>query len=247
MGTIYYFIPNVNQLKPDHLTKAGLEYIIPESQAMPAHNFTTGGKYGGGVVFAYGGKDKRAMINQFMDKGIDFTEIENGSELKVFVAVDPEYLPTPTDLAREKQQSGYDVELADGNTWLIPSARYLERTVKKEGGNWIEGDVLPPFRNLEQRAIELWDILKRASEVDPQHDTTIDINNGFDTAALALSTNYRVSEAEATVLGLFTLQNLRSMIDAIVDLPFWDEYSKKNSPIESLTTDSQPLTAGVTD
>ena len=128
--------------------------------------------------------------------------------------------PGPADLARDVQLDGERVQLGDGQEWLVPvvlkfpGTVTLPRKLSLVDGEWQTGDVI-------DRHKVLWDAAWRVFQAyvnAPQHDSRIIIEDPMDVAVGLLSANYRVSDAEASLLGLFTTDNLwRGIFEVAID------------------------------
>lgn len=128
----------------------------------------------------------------------------------------------PGDLARRDPIPGPFVRLADGAAWQVPVARFvtgatqLPRAMAHGEDGWTDGDVVERYRGLWEAACEAWDaIIEACATGEPSSELTIYAE--ADTSALALATNYRVSPAEITLLGLFDTQSQFDVIKALVD------------------------------
>lgn len=128
--------------------------------------------------------------------------------------------PGPQDLARAERYQGHEVELADGNSWLVPVARLVggdtrfPRKLKKSGEKWVQGDVREPYARIFEDACRVWDELRSQAGNDQRT-----LTESTDVAVKALSVNYRIGPAEVDALGLFDTQVMVRVLLALVDWP----------------------------
>lgn len=149
--------------------------------------------------------------------------------------------PTPEDLARDNPLDGHWVELTDGRQWLCPVARaYHEQDDKlawslalphqagiDEKGNWVRTAVVPRFKDLWEAAERWFAALTCGEESDESVSVTFE--NLYDSALLALRTNYRLDKAEVALLGLFDDRTAANVMNALVDWPTLVAWYKKKA------------------
>lgn len=165
-----------------------------------------------------------------------------------WVGVDKKAIPTPLDLKRKAGVAGRKIVLGDGNEWEIPVAkewnglddhtlimRYrimLERTVEYFDGRMVYGKPV-------KRLAELWSIAvawhhQQAGRDDDEEgdleaerallfksDGVLDDVQLYSCAARVLCANYVVGLLECSMLGLWTSDNWRLILNTLID---WDGY-----------------------
>jgi hypothetical protein len=136
-----------------------------------------------------------------------------------WVGVDREQKPTPAELIRDKYLTGYNVELGDGNKWIVPVARYFDgknplpaTMIIGEGGE-VEYKPLLQYKWLWDAANRIWDADYK------QTDEQVETKERIMICIKALAINYRIGIDEANMLGLFTADTLARCTEAIVDGP----------------------------
>lgn len=121
--------------------------------------------------------------------------------------------PGPAEIERADAVGGHEVELADGNRWLVPAARCFP-----EGTQLPETLVLGPgglVRRVTARYAGLWEDACRVWDLGgelPQDEL-------WRICVRALGVNYRLGPDEANLLEIVTSANLPAMAGALVDAP----------------------------
>lgn len=219
MASFLYYLPGPSPtIKPADADAAGLGYLrmrggfnCARTDSGPDGQHGVVGRLDAGAVLA-----DRARWMRVPDS-------------PAWVGYDPQCLPTPGDLLREKPHDGHWVVLEDGNEWLIPVARYvngaspLPKRLAYENGTWKSGDLLPRYTEFFAAACRFWDtLLGEASE-----DNQITFNDEVSLAAEALALNYRVGPVEISLLGLLSTQSESEILKAVVDWPAVEDFKKK--------------------
>jgi len=130
--------------------------------------------------------------------------------------------PGPEDLVREVTLFGYDLVLADGQTWNIPllwrwdedhleHVPHLPRTLSTEGGGRPAALIRSEFRPLDALAKRTWQAFAR--------EERIPVDRLFADAVEALAANYRIGLPEASLLGLLDEVLARKILGLAIDLP----------------------------
>lgn len=171
-----------------------------------------------------------------------FRWIRGPGDQEYYYGVDPDNMPSPTELARKQQLRGRKVQLGDGREWLVPSATYLPA---RNGINW-------KTREFERRVeSEYEDFSRQASEYAMQffqkeeqiallaktfglpdlskECVQIPLENAWTHSTNALSLNYRVNAELADILNLLDDSSIISVCCATFDLQLIIEAVKKNS------------------
>ncbi len=135
--------------------------------------------------------------------------------------------PKPADLARTEQIDGYVVELADGESWLVPVARCfpegsmlpMAMTIGPDGK--VVKEALPKFAAACRDAERLWDFFRSENGMLNEDETVepLDDSEMFALAAGVLALNYRVGPAEVSALRLLTTKNIKRILWCFVDAP----------------------------
>jgi hypothetical protein len=155
-----------------------------------------------------------------------------------WVGIDNEYPPTPADLARGPHLSGYDVELADGNTWRVPIVRSPQPS--RECGdrdfcfdtNGRAYSVRTGDERLWQLAEVVWD-----HYIDTEADSSVGLDDLLEFCIGTLSMNYRFGKPEQHILRLIKASNWQAVADAALDIPLLKEAAEA----QKKTTDSSAL------
>lgn len=150
---------------------------------------------------------------------------------RAWIGIWTEDPPTPADLARREMVAGHKVTLTGGGLWQVPAAwKFVEQDQRMRIALPTVGEY-----GVEPRYSELWDIACRYESVVCRGIeqarlggvfTSKDLlESGFDWDGLCeavvkvLAINYRIGQVECDVLGLLTGDGIRSVLNALVDLP----------------------------
>jgi hypothetical protein len=152
---------------------------------------------------------------------------------------------TPGQLARAVQLNGHIVRLADGQDWMVPTARAHGQTDAgprwcdilpaaselDEEGNWVRGQILPAYRRLWELA-EAWHNARaewvtnyaeqtKEGEAPPPAaaPAVMEFDSLHSAAAEVLANNYRLGPVEVAWLGLLTEQHAAELLNALTDWP----------------------------
>lgn len=247
MGSICYFMPGVKTINRIVIKKAGMGYILPaEGEPEYTETMPRNAKKEG-VAFAFPDAKGKTHLGHTISvaKWHEVTGFDN-----ILMCIDPENRPGPKDLTGKNIYTGHPVMLADGNEWLIPAARHLPREVRYDETGWNEGAVTPEHKIFFDKSLRVWDDFIKLSEKKPTEELSVDVKEGYEIAAMALSIHYRVRAPEISLLGLFTSGtsgNQADVLRAIVDLPFIEEYIKKNGIPDIPSPEKQCSAHGETD
>ena len=245
-----YFLPGEPKV-PDRerIAAAGLQYAFDDLDEMvPGTISGNGGPDGNpGVVIA--AKRTAGRVGYYPD--VQTWQQIPGSEAWIgYVTAEP---PKPADLLRSKPIAGHEVELGDGQRWLVPIA---SQATEKEGeyagnvcaltvglmrdsdGRWVRGEVADKHKSLWDLAEPCWDALVRGTE-GPLRDS---LPAQGEAAVAVLSGNYRLSDTEVDLLGLLDDKNVTEILLALVDWPTVTELLKKTADTVAATssTDAGP-------
>ncbi len=147
----------------------------------------------------------------------------------------------PVALARKEQMTGTEIELADGQKWLIPAAvltKNEERVLmipRKLGlsNGKPELSAIPKYARLQNIA-DFW--LVRCCG----GDGVFDDSELFQMLADVLRYNYRIGYAEMLFLELVSTDNWRKILDALIDTAGYYELLKKKAPGVSVENSGAP-------
>lgn len=194
------FIPGVETPNPDHLDAVGL------------------GDLRAGASFSHCGEGPGGLSGQLVswgfgaeyDAGWRWQPIKQCGELpagRFWIGVDPEQPPTPDDLRRPDFVYGTDVELADGQKWMIPAARQLPTiwTLRESDGAPIK-KTRAKYSGYFERARELFAKFESLYNADehrtPLKNQELVLGGEWDLACEALAMNYRVNPVVVDFLEL---------------------------------------------
>lgn len=164
-------------------------------------------------------------------------KLSGTDEAGVWLGVDTLTPPKPQDLARGTVQPGHMVTMGDGNAWEIPVARLAtgvsglprRRVITDDGTRaW---QVLDAYQALSDFAGKVWELVNGRLPGLP--DDEVDRMCGA-----AMAVNYRMGDAEAIQMGLFTDESVRATMRALVDWPTIKEI------IEAEKKAASPITPG---
>ena len=158
----------------------------------------------------------------------------------------------PADLARAEQIDGYAVELADGETWLVPVARCFPEgsmlpqalTIGPDGK--VVKESLPKFAKTCRAADRLWDYFRSANGLLTEGETVepMDDSEMFGLAVGVLALNYRVGPAEVSALRLLTTKNINRILWCFVDVPNYLAVQVARAEAESKKNDADTPAGG---
>jgi hypothetical protein len=143
-------------------------------------------------------------------------------------------LPKPPELERKNKISGHLVKLGDGNQWEIPVARLytgepmVSQVLKLDPSSGkmlmeIEGK----YKRIWEIACEYYELRVGAYEANADNFkyTFSDI---FDLCAEIMGANYVIGKWEISLMGLVNTENLREILEALIDMPrIWETFGKK--------------------
>ncbi|MFA7254127.1 MAG: hypothetical protein WC107_06270 [Patescibacteria group bacterium] len=260
-GFLYYIPGKTDAITRDEIVAAGLAYALgPEVRKVTVLRGPDGCQ---GVVVV----DPQSVAGERTAYRQSEQQWRKSPHGDAWVGMYADSRPVPEILAREKQIDGHLVALLDGNPWLVPVARgwteedgelrwyhtLPRRSELAADGSWCPGRVV-------ERLAPLWSVAQRwlvatvgaANEVDS--DTRIvsfDFSGVHRAAVDVLKENYRIGEAEASMLGVLSKEACREILDALVDRPTMERWLKKKRQttttlVGSTTVDGSAATTGDT-
>lgn len=149
---------------------------------------------------------------------------------KVWIGWANDAPPTPDDLRRTTPLAlpGYEVELADGQTWQVPVISSQERLGALHQKLTIDGQgkaraaVAARHQSLWEESAEIADAYFIAGRIDWALAGTFCVR--------CLGLNYRVGVAEQNALGIFELAHVPPLLDALFDRPQLDRLQSLDDP-----------------
>lgn len=247
MAGFLYFIPGGGGgIKIDDIRSKGLGYAFDDTFAHcevmkgPASDSGPGVCVAPTVFSETGG-----VVGYYKDKQI-WTKIPGSDVWAGYIKDAP---PIPADLAKREMVPGHWVELTDGNRWLCPVARQMDTlaggtptwsialpgvVTANEKGEWETTDVVPKYQALWKVAQDWYDqIIVGIEQTKEQDKITFGFSDGYDAALIAISTNYRLGKAEASILHLFDTGTPTKILGALIDYPTLEDWmlnkEKKNT------------------
>lgn len=151
--------------------------------------------------------------------------------------------PREASLARLEQRDGYQVTLANGEKWRIPILRFFlgeagfqsalpHYAELDENGEWIAGEVLEDFRELDAIASRLYEGMVE-SLLDGNRSLPLSGTELLTMAHQLLTTNYYVSDAEISALHLLILdpsyRQLHAIARAAMDFDRAEAWAQKKT------------------
>lgn len=205
MGQFIYFAERVTKAKPEDI---GLGYAF---DAKPTTSPVEGGPGGvPGLLIAA----KAEAIRYLPDEQV-WEQINES----LHVGYEKSDKPTPADLERREQLGGKRLKMADGNEWMVPRLRLwagefgwvtaLPSRMKRKGGEWVAGDVLPEHAESESLGTKLLDRMIEAHEQSGLPDATVGMSyaDAADYVSRVLAINYRVGPDELSLLGALPMDH----------------------------------------
>lgn len=215
MASFVYFLPNQNGAATNQvLIEVGLAHAIYGAGPQSAQCNNGPGGTAGLIVVA--DHPRKADCMYWPDR----QTWRKSPDGKFWVGHMNDARPGPEDLARDMIYMGQRLTFQDGREWIVPRchgvvpqrpATLPSRLDLSEDGKWI-GTPAEPYAKLADKAFELWQVLIGVAK------NTLSAAGEIDLAAEALAVNYRIGRLEIAMLGLWTTDDhkrvLRAMIDA---------------------------------
>jgi len=260
MGRLLYFVDGVQSVDRAKLDEVGIGATIQDAK-FAARGATTGPGGNPGVTvgtIAVGRNGREKHIGYFPEK----QEWEKAKSGDYWIGKFIEDPPRPEDLLRKEAIDGHNVELFDGNRWIIPIARkipigsVLPRAMVLGPNGELVMEALPRYTKLSKMTERIWDSwsadARRAmvDEEEVESDDPITVEFGWEIAIEALGLNYLVGPEEISFLRLITTANIKMILGALIDLPTMIEVgaahmeeatSKKN---DANTLDGSSINSG---
>ena len=253
-GFLYFRPGNASQVSLDEACELGLAHAFDKK---PTTREAMSGPSGtAGAVFADPRRLGDQPIGYYPDKQEWHAVPVAEGKPRLYIGWYTSSVPGPTDLAREKQLPGPELELGDGQAWQVPLLREWDtldaqgycvlpsRMIRTADAKWIRGEVLAAYQSIWDQANKYWEsvmgVLATSEETDA--DSNADsrtVEFAFDHivefACELLGLNYMIGPLEVSALGLLIDDGMTTQItNAAVDLPTFIEWvAKKNEEADA--------------
>lgn len=239
MAQPLYFLPNVSinrdmtvAAKQQILKAAGIADVffdvkLADLPFMPLETKGPGEKSGTIICYRDYQENVPSRFGYFPDQQT-WHSVDDGS---LWIGIQNDQPPTPTDLMRAKVFRGYEMELGDGGTWTIPIIRRptdLSTTLPQS--QYIERGKL--VQSLKAAYRSYWDHSEEVADgflVGKEFS----IVRAHELAVEALGLNYRFGHNEQKILGIVDSENYIALLGYTIDLPHVKavlEAQKKTDP-----------------
>lgn len=153
-------------------------------------------------------------------------------------------------LARTSQLPGDEVELSNGQSWLVPLIRRpviedseirwtvtLPRTLRYEAGRWANGPVERRYQQLYDIGMQWFQVrLEAVSSEDGSTELEVSVDEAINWSVTMLAQNYRLGPHEVSAAGLINQYNFSGVLDAAVDWHRFTLLVKKKATASEATT-----------
>jgi len=240
MSGFLYFIPqefvelSYNELGISHAFQA-----TDSVTKVAVMNGPPGSDGSGGIVIAHESRDAKVGIFG----GQTWRKIPATGTARVWCGFNNDQKPTSQNLLRKESLAGHQVLLGDGNTWECPIARQVvcngaltypqnclpRNSILNDDGQWEPGEIIGEYAALWTIAERWHDALICSTKNDDgQAETNYDDLHG--SAVRALRANYKISDCEASLLGIFSTPSFpMDVLGALIDLPAMESLKKKEA------------------
>ncbi|PCJ55322.1 MAG: hypothetical protein COA79_21000 [Planctomycetota bacterium] len=171
---------------------------------------------GGGYLFTIKGKSNGVSIGIREDQ-----IIEDCDGYKIIIEKnDP---PKPEDFIKDNLISGYEVELGDGNKWLLPIARKLNQgsqlpsTMHYISEGRYELQPMEEYLPLSEIAEKVEEDLMVVFGMSDNELNYSSLPTIYEACFKIISTNYNLSATEISLLKLVTTTNFQEITRALID------------------------------
>lgn len=224
MAGLLYFFPELSSIDSATAQAAGVPFA-----AIHACGIAGGPNGKRGVVVAAEGTKK---------VGYYPAEQEWARKAGLWLGLYKAARPSPDDLARPVSAGGHPVELADGNTWIVPPAQALPQAFDLDDAGELVAAPTGRYADLAAKAGRIWDAFVAAS--DAQTPVELSTREALEIAADALAVNYYVGFRDVMFLRLLDTANVREVLRALVDLPAIEEAYKKKLAADTSDSPAGP-------
>jgi hypothetical protein len=156
--------------------------------------------------------------------------------------------PTPSSLQRDVLIDGHPIELEDGSRWQCAIARGFDADRESyyspiprsleldESGRWLPSRFAPQYRRFMQLATEYAAANDQAVD---SGESKFNFDGIDELAILGLTCNYRLSAIELALMpDAYSIRVRRQLLDAILDFPTIEAWTKKKLEAASVGSDS---------
>lgn len=242
-GQFLYYIPGDKHpgkmFGADDRSRFGLENILPDKNLGAVDCDGPDGKRGLVVLHKVKGSEQKHRYRKDHQDWVEWGDY--------WVGLDREFKPEPSDLQRDRLIGGWITRLGDGNGWAIPVAKrhgnvepFVPVTVSMGRDGQLVRKLHPEFREFVEtgdRLLSLWLHAQGWVEEGEEPPEDFTPEERYRIAANALAINYRVSDAEIGLLGLFTqtggegfgYDTLSNVHRLIIDVPTIIEVNEAES------------------
>lgn len=244
MSGFLYFVPDMaDPPELEQMGNLGLAYAFEKNPVYRA----TGGTGPSGVPGLLMGSEvwnEGETIGYYPERQTWYrnAETRKHKNAETWVGMWNERRPGPSDVARKELRIGHWVRMGDGQEWLIPAAlKFAEidstlarvcplphRMVRDEEGKWGRGPIVGRYAALLTAAQGFFDWFINAAGGEDEK-AYIERATIADLVCEALAVNYHLSATEIDLLGLLQEDNLEVAARAVIDWPFYVEWSKKKA------------------
>ncbi len=238
MAGLLYFLPKLHGLAKADLAKYGLAGVF--GAAGPVFRGTADGPgKEAGIVFSIGKPGAGDPSPSYVPAKQRW---EKAKTADYWLGVWEEKPPTPEALLRDENFVGHWVQLTDGNRWLVPVARLCSGQILMpqslslgpDGG--IVKAALPRFAKFCADGERVWsqflDENKTELELQLENFEPHTLKEQWGLAIEALALNYHIGPEEVSFLGLLTTHNIRSVLQAVIDIPTLEVFAKARAQEE---------------
>lgn len=233
-SVLLYYLPGLNpaSVKPETFAEVGLEEVLADALdddwRSLLHEVRKGPDGLSGTVVAAPPGDIDAnrswsQVPGYYPDRQEWRELHNG----LWLGFEREHPPTPEALQRSRPLVGYVHTLGDGNAWHCPTIRrgLFVPTVpcfQDRVGAGIQRRVKPEWESLWHRSLA-WASQEFSGDWESAAER-------WDAAAACLAVNYRVGREEINALGLFDDAAITLVLDAALDVPFFEDLLESEEP-----------------
>lgn len=161
---------------------------------------------------------------------------DDGTPSRLWIGYYKNDKPKPCHFLKNDFIPGHELELADGNNWIIPIARKLQegcvlpKSTVMFVANRIDEFVLDKYIPLQKIAEQVYILFNLDFDEEFKKDDEFikDDVSFFNTCVEVLKTNYNIDFREISVLRLFTNVNTIKILKLLVDMPYIDELIERS-------------------
>lgn len=247
MASYILYFPAKQGANRQHLIDAGLGDLLADGDPMFGDQAGGGPDNGGGLLAWWDcptdpSRNPRPLFdlpNQTWLKGVT----ADGTETDAYWLGWWNNAPVrPIDIARRKQYDGRELELGDGQTWLLPVARQLPHLLGLGGKRRIK----PQYREFFEATMADVDRWLRVTTVpDGESSVSWSLNDAdaLVFAARALAMNYRVTAPICDLLGLVSTECVAAIVQAVAAGEWFEraaalDEAQKKTPLQVMPTTS---------